>query len=59
MTKAILTDTIQVLGQRIEVKDRQLGRLMQQVEDLKKERDDARALATGWKFAAEAYKEQI
>ena len=59
MTKAILTDTIEVLNERIEVKDRQLGRLMMQIEDLKKERDDARADATGWKFAAEAYTEQI
>ena len=59
MTKAILKDTIQVLEQRVEVKDRQLGRLMMQIEDLKKERDDARADATGWQFAAEVYKEQI
>ena len=62
MTKAmqaILKDTIEVLEQRVEVKDRQLGRLMMQIEDLKKERDEARCAATGWQFAAEAYKEQI
>ena len=59
MTKAILTDTIEVLNERIEVKDRQLGRLMMQIEELKKERDDARADARGWQFAAEVYKEQI
>lgn len=66
LIQKIMKDTMDVQNQRIIIKDGEIARLMQQVEDLKKgeeiltmDRDEARRSATGWQVAAEAYKDEI
>lgn len=47
--KAILQDTIQVQEERIEVKDKQIARLMQQVDELRKDAKGYKASSERWK----------